>query len=112
MAMTGWGTVRSAVLGFVVGVLPGAGATIASAMAYTMEKRLTDTDNTFGTGNIRGVAAPEAANNASAVGSFVPMLTLGVPGSGTTAVMVGALSLYNITPGPALFTQQPTWCGA
>jgi putative tricarboxylic transport membrane protein len=107
MAMTGWGTVRSAVLGFVVGVLPGAGATIASAMAYTMEKRLTDTDNTFGTGNIRGVAAPEAANNASAVGSFVPMLTLGVPGSGTTAVMVGALSLYNITPGPALFTQQP-----
>lgn len=107
MTMTAWGTLRSAVLGFVVGVLPGAGATIASAMAYTMEKRLTDTDKTFGTGNIRGVVAPEAANNASAAGSFVPMLTLGVPGSGTTAVMVGALSLYNITPGPALFTQQP-----
>ena len=98
---------RSSVLGFVVGVLPGAGATIASAMAYSMEKRLTDKEGTFGQGDIRGVAAPEAANNASAAGSFVPMLTLGVPGSGTTAVMVGALSLYNITPGPALFTQQP-----
>jgi len=107
MALTTWGTLRSAVLGFVVGVLPGAGATIASAMAYTMEKRLNDSEGTFGKGDIRGVSAPEAANNASAAGSFVPMLTLGVPGSGTTAVMVGALSLYNITPGPALFTQQP-----
>lgn len=107
MAYTWWGTVRASVLGFFVGVLPGAGATIASAMAYTMEKRLCDTEGTFGKGDIRGVAAPEAANNSSANGSFVPMLTLGVPGSGTTAVMVGALSLYNITPGPALFTQQP-----
>ena len=107
MAHTGWATLRSSVVGFVVGVLPGAGATIASAMTYSMEKRLTDTEGSFGKGDIRGVAAPEAANNASAAGSFVPMLTLGVPGSGTTAVMVGALSLYNITPGPALFTQQP-----
>jgi putative tricarboxylic transport membrane protein len=107
MAHTWWGTVRSSVVGFVVGVLPGAGATIASAMTYSMEKRLTDTEGTFGKGDIRGVAAPEAANNSAATGSFVPMLTLGVPGSGTTAVMVGALSLYNITPGPALFTQQP-----
>ncbi len=107
MAFTWWGTIRSSLLGFLVGVLPGAGATIASAMAYTMEKRLCDKNGTFGKGDIRGVAAPEAANNASANGSFIPMLTLGVPGSGTTAVMVGALSLYNITPGPALFTQQP-----
>ncbi len=107
MALTWWGTVRASVLGFFVGVLPGAGATIASAMAYTLEKRLCDTEGSFGKGDIRGVAAPEAANNSSANGSFVPMLTLGVPGSGTTAVMVGALSLYNITPGPALFTQQP-----
>jgi len=104
---TWWGTVRSSVVGFAVGVLPGAGATIASAMTYSMEKSLTDQEGTFGKGDIRGVAAPEAANNAAATGSFVPMLTLGVPGSGTTAVMVGALSLYNITPGPALFTQQP-----
>ena len=107
MAMTWWCTVRSALIGFVVGVLPGAGATIASAMAYTVEKRMSDQDGTFGKGDIRGICAPEAANNASANGSFIPMLTLGVPGSGTTAVMVGALSLYNITPGPALFTQQP-----
>jgi putative tricarboxylic transport membrane protein len=104
---TWWGTLRSSVVGFGVGVLPGAGATIASAMTYSMEKSLTDKDGTFGKGDIRGVAAPEAANNSAATGSFVPMLTLGVPGSGTTAVMVGALSLYNITPGPALFTQQP-----
>ncbi|MBE7419498.1 MAG: tripartite tricarboxylate transporter permease [Ideonella sp.] len=108
LASTWWGTVRSSVVGFFVGVLPGAGATIASAMTYAMEKRLTDREGTFGRGDIRGVAAPEAANNSAAAGSFVPMLTLGVPGSGTTAVMVGALALYNITPGPALFTQQPT----
>jgi putative tricarboxylic transport membrane protein len=107
LKFTWWSTLRSSVVGFVVGVLPGAGATIASAMTYTMEKRLAGASGTFGSGDVRGVAAPEAANNASAAGSFVPMLTLGVPGSGTTAVMVGALSLYNITPGPALFTQQP-----
>ncbi len=106
-ALTWWSTFRSSLVGFVVGVLPGAGATIASAITYSMEKRLCDKDGTFGHGDIRGVAAPEAANNASAGGSFVPMLTLGVPGSGTTAVMVGALTLYNITPGPALFEQQP-----
>lgn len=107
LGATTWGTIRSGVLGFGVGVLPGAGATIASAIAYSTEKKLSDQKGTFGKGDIRGVAAPEAANNASATGAFVPMLTLGVPGSGTTAVMVGALTLYNITPGPALFTQQP-----
>ncbi|MBL0140868.1 MAG: tripartite tricarboxylate transporter permease [Betaproteobacteria bacterium] len=107
LAATWWGTARSSLLGFGVGVLPGAGATIASAIAYMVEKNLNDTEGTFGKGDIRGVAAPEAANNASAIGSFVPMLTLGVPGSGTTAVMVGALTLYNITPGPLLFQQQP-----
>ncbi len=100
-------TLRSGVMGFVIGVLPGAGATIASAIAYMTTKRLHEADGRFGEGDIRGVAAPEAANNASACGSFVPMLTLGVPGSGTTAVMIGALTLYNITPGPMLFEQQP-----
>ncbi|WP_174874815.1 tripartite tricarboxylate transporter permease [Vogesella oryzae] len=106
--MSTLGTVmRSSIMGFFIGVLPGAGATVASAMAYMTTKRMHDKEGTFGKGDIRGVAAPEAANNASACGSFVPMLTLGIPGSGTTAVMVGALSLYNITPGPMLFTQQP-----
>ncbi|MCA1176023.1 MULTISPECIES: tripartite tricarboxylate transporter permease [unclassified Pantoea] len=99
-------TLRSSFIGFFVGVLPGAGATIASAIAYMSEKKISGSDQ-FGKGDIRGVAAPEAANNASACGSFIPMLTLGIPGSGTTAVMVGALTLYNITPGPAMFTEQP-----
>ncbi len=100
-------TLRSSLLGFFVGILPGAGATIASAMAWMTEKKLSGNSEAFGKGEIRGVAAPEAANNASACGSFIPMLTLGIPGSGTTAVMVGALTLYNITPGPAMFTEQP-----
>ena len=99
--------VRSGIVGFVVGVLPGAGATIASAMTYTNEKKLAGETGKFGEGDLRGIAAPEAANNASACGSFIPMLTLGVPGSGTTAVMMGALTLYNITPGPQLFAEQP-----
>lgn len=98
---------RSSLIGFGIGILPGAGATVASAVAYTTEKRLSGQKGVFGTGDIRGVAAPEAANNASACGSFIPMLTLGVPGSGTTAVMLGALMLYNITPGPLLFETRP-----
>lgn len=110
LAFTWWCTVRSGVMGFFIGVLPGAGASVASAVTYANEKRhyeSKDPDAKFGRGDLRGVAAPEAANNASAVGSFIPMLTLGVPGSGTTAVMMGALSLYNITPGPALFESSP-----
>ena len=99
--------IRSSLMGFGIGILPGAGATVASAMAYTTEKHLAGDEGKFGNGDVRGVAAPEAANNASACGSFIPMLTLGVPGSGTTAVMLGALTLYNITPGPLLFENQP-----
>ena len=72
-----------------------------------LEKRLVDRDNTFGTGDPRGVAAPEAGNNAAAGGALVPMLTLGVPGSGTTAVLLAMLMSLNITPGPLLFTQHP-----
>jgi len=98
---------RSGAVGFGLGILPGAGATLASAVAYMSEKRLAKTDNRFGNGDLRGLAAPETANSASACGSMVPMLTLGVPGSGTTAVMLGALTLYNITPGPLLFQHQP-----
>ncbi len=99
--------VRSAFAGFFVGILPGAGATIASAVSYMNEKKLAGKNNSFGKGDLKGVVAPEAANNASACGSFIPMLTLGLPGSGTTAVMIGALTLYNIDPGPTMFSEQP-----
>ncbi|HEF2842397.1 TPA: tripartite tricarboxylate transporter permease [Campylobacter coli] len=100
-----WTIIRSSIIGFFVGVLPGAGATIASAITYMSEKKIAG-ESKFGQGDLKGVAAPEAANNASACGSFIPMLTLGLPGSGTTAVMMGALTLYNITPGPTMFTDQ------
>ena len=99
--------VRSCLSGFCIGVLPGAGATIASFVAYATEKSLTRTNNRFGKGDIRGVAAPESANNASAVGSFVPLLILGVPGSETTAVMLGGLTSLGLTPGPTILTSNP-----
>ena len=102
-----WSILRGAVIGFFIGVLPGAGASIASAIAYTTEKRLVDREGTFGQGDPRGVAAPEAANNAAAGGAMVPMLTLGVPGSGTTAVLLGALMMFNVTPGPLIFENRP-----
>lgn len=100
--------IRGSLLGFFSGILPGAGASVASAMAYTTERKMAKDGSKFGKGDLRGLAAPESANNAAACGSFVPMLTLGVPGSGTTAVMMGALTMYNITPGPQLFAEQPT----
>ena len=100
---------RSSVLGFFVGVLPGAGATIASFLAYGMERNLASAKEKlkFGKGSLRGLAAPETANNAACSGSFVPLLTLGIPGSGTTAVMLGALMAYGIQPGPRLFIDNP-----
>ena len=99
--------VRSTVLGFIAGVLPGAGASLGSFMAYSLEKRISDKDGTFGKGDPRGVAAPEAGNNAAAGGALVPMLALGVPGSGTTAVLLAMLLALNITPGPLLFQKNP-----
>lgn len=98
---------RSTPLGFIVGALPGAGGTMASLMAYNNEKQLSKTPENFGKGEIIGLAAPEAANNAASVGALIPMLTLGIPGSGTTAVMMGALLMLGIQPGPLLFTQHP-----
>jgi len=100
---------RSSVLGFFVGVLPGAGATIASFLAYGLERNLATAKQKlkFGKGSIKGLAAPETANNAACSGSFVPLLTLGIPGSGTTAVMLGALMAYGIQPGPRLFIDNP-----
>lgn len=98
---------RSSLLGFVAGVLPGAGASLGSFISYSMEKKLVDRKGTFGTGDPRGVAAPEAGNNAAAGGALVPMLALGVPGSGTTAVLLAMLLALNITPGPLLFQNNP-----
>jgi putative tricarboxylic transport membrane protein len=100
---------RSSVLGFLIGVLPGAGATIASFLAYGMEQRIAGPikGKLFGHGSVRGLSAPETANNAACSGSFVPLLTLGIPGSGTTAIMLGALISYGIQPGPRLFVDNP-----
>lgn len=100
---------RSSVFGFLVGVLPGAGATIASFLAYGLDRNLAPAKlkAQFGKGSLRGLAAPESANNAASTGSFVPLLTLGIPGSGTTAIMLGALIAYGIQPGPRLFIDNP-----
>lgn len=100
---------RSSVLGFFIGVLPGAGATIASFLAYGTEQRIAGAEKgkLFGKGSVRGLSAPETANNGAATGSFVPLLTLGIPGSGTTAIMLGALIGYGIQPGPRLYIDQP-----
>lgn len=100
---------RSSIFGFLIGVLPGAGATIASFMAYGTERNFARgaKRDCFGKGSIRGVAAPESANNAACTGSFVPLLTLGIPGSGTTAIMLGALIAYGIQPGPMLMQERP-----
>jgi putative tricarboxylic transport membrane protein len=98
---------RSSVLGFLIGVLPGAGASIASFVAYTVEKRILGSKGKFGEGDLRGVAAPESANNAAAGGAMIPLLTLGLPGSGTTAIMLGALSNLGVNPGPQMFQTHP-----
>ena len=99
--------VRGGLIGFFKGVLPGAGATIATMLSYTVEKRISKTPEKFGTGMIEGVAGPEAANNAATCGSMVPLLTLGIPGSGSTAVLMGAFIMYGIQPGPLLFEKRP-----
>ncbi len=98
---------RSTLIGFGAGVLPGAGASLGSFLAYMSEKSILGKKAKFGTGDPRGVAAPEAGNNAAAGGALVPMLTLGVPGSGTTAVLLALLVTLNITPGPLLFEERP-----
>ncbi|PRR80577.1 Tripartite tricarboxylate transporter TctA family protein [Clostridium liquoris] len=98
---------RSTPLGFFIGALPGAGGTMAALMAYNSEKQISKHSDEFGKGAIEGLAAPEAANNAASVGALIPMMTLGVPGSGTTAVMMGALLMLGLQPGPLLFEQHP-----
>lgn len=104
---TRWTMIRSSALGFIAGVLPGAGASLGSFLTYVMEKSIAGKKGGFGTGVAKGIAAPEAGNNSAAGGALVPMLTLGVPGSGTTAVLLAVLVTLNITPGPTLFTDRP-----
>ncbi|MCL3883270.1 tripartite tricarboxylate transporter permease [Marivita sp. GX14005] len=104
---TRWAMLRGSLIGFVAGVLPGAGASLGSVMSYSMEKQASDKHGTFGKGDPRGVAAPEAGNNAASGGALIPMLSLGVPGSGTTAVMLAMLISLNVQPGPLLFERQP-----
>ncbi len=100
---------RQSVQGFLIGVMPGAGATLASFLGYAVERNLAKGEDRaeFGKGSVIGLAAPETANNAACTGSFVPLLTLGIPGSGTTAILLGALIALNVTPGPRLMVDNP-----
>jgi putative tricarboxylic transport membrane protein len=98
---------RGTILGFFIGTLPGSGATLCSFIAYTVEKKVSKHPEKFGTGVIEGVAAPEGANNSAAGGAMVPLLTLGIPSGGSTAVLLGALMIHGLRPGPMLFSTNP-----
>ena len=100
---------RQSIQGFLIGVMPGAGATIASFLGYAVERNIANNEDKklFGKGSVKGLAAPESANNAACTGSFVPLLTLGIPGSGTTAILLGALIALNVSPGPRLMEDNP-----
>jgi putative tricarboxylic transport membrane protein len=106
-ARSKWAIVRGTFMGFAVGMLPGAGPTVASFLSYTVEKKVSKHPQTFGRGAIEGVAGPESANNAAATAAMVPMLTLGIPGSATTAIMLGGLMMWGLRPGPLLFEKNP-----
>ena len=94
-------------IGAIIGILPGAGAVIASFAAYSVEKKFAKDPSRFGYGAIEGVAGPEAANNAAAQGAFIPLLTLGIPPNAVMALMVGAMTIHGIVPGPQVMTKQP-----
>jgi putative tricarboxylic transport membrane protein len=98
---------RGSLLGFFVGVLPGGGAIISSFLSYALEKKFSRDPERFGKGAIEGVAAPEAANNAAATGSFIPLLTLGIPGNASIAMIFAALLIHGVRPGPLLVTEKP-----
>jgi putative tricarboxylic transport membrane protein len=104
--------VNGSVVGFIIGVLPGAGSTIASFLSYGIEKGVSKTPERFGHGAIEGVAAPEGANNAETGGALVPLLTLGIPGSGTTAILLAALILWGFKPGPLFIARARSSSGA
>ncbi|GGW67553.1 tripartite tricarboxylate transporter permease [Vreelandella hamiltonii] len=98
---------RNSILGFLIGVIPGAGATIASLMAYSLERSFSRNPQKFGKGEMRGLVAPESANNAASSGAMVPLLTLGIPGSASTAVLLAAFLMWGLRPGPLLMEQNP-----
>ena len=98
---------RGTLLGSILGILPGGGAALASFGAYSLEKKVSKYGHEFGKGAIEGVAAPESANNAAAQTSFIPLLTLGIPPNAVMALMVGAMTIHNIQPGPQVMTSNP-----
>ncbi len=100
-------TLRGTMIGLIIGAIPGAGSTIAAMVAYNEEKRASKYPEQFGTGIVEGIAAPESANNAAVGGALIPMLTLGIPGSATTAIMLSAIMLHGLQPGPELFSKNP-----
>lgn len=102
-----WAILRGTVSGFFLGILPGGGAVLSSFVAYAIEKRVSKTPEKFGSGMIEGVAAPESANNAAAQAAFIPLLTLGLPSNVVMAVLLGALIIHGVTPGPLLLSQHP-----
>jgi putative tricarboxylic transport membrane protein len=102
-----WAIARGTVIGFLIGCLPGGGATLASVVSYLVEKKVSKHPEQFGKGAIEGVAGPETANNAASGGAMVPLLTLGIPSTGVSAVLLGALMLYGVRPGPLLFSKNP-----
>ncbi len=102
LKQSGWAMVRGSLIGFAVGILPGGGAVLSSLVAYAVEKKCSATPEAFGQGAIAGVAGPEAANNAAASSSFIPLLTLGIPGNASTAMIFAALLIQGVTPGPFL----------
>lgn len=106
-AASKWAIIRGGLLGFLLGILPGGGAILASFVSYTVEKRISKTPERFGHGAIEGVAGPESANNAAAGSAFIPMLTLGIPANPIMAILLGALMIHGIAPGPLLMKEQP-----
>ena len=102
-----WPIIRGTILGFFLGILPGGGGMIASFISYAVEKKISKHPEKFGTGMIEGVAGPESANNAGAGGAFIPLLSLGIPSNAVTAMLLGALIIHGVKPGPLLVTEHP-----
>ncbi|MET0500186.1 MAG: tripartite tricarboxylate transporter permease, partial [Candidatus Binatia bacterium] len=100
-------TLRGSALGSVIGLLPGMGATLGTFIAYAIEKRISRNPSKFGTGAVEGIASPEACNNAAVGGTFIPLLSLGIPSNAMTAILLGALMIYGLTPGPLLIKNSP-----